>query len=359
MKTHAIIPIFIPHAGCPHDCIFCNQRAITARSAAPAPEETEAVIRRNLRTIRENPNIQTVEIAYYGGSFTGIPLDEQNRYLAIAQDFKMRGEVDRIRLSTRPDYIDEGILKNLRAHSVDLVELGVQSFDPEVLRKSARGYAPDAVRKSAALIRKNGLELGIQLMTGLPGDSYEKCIRSAEETVKLRPSVARIYPTVVVEDTVLCDMYREGRYAPPALEETVRTVKDMVRILTGAGVQVIRIGLKSTDIIKTEGGAAAAGFHPAIRQLVQAELAKDCLEEQLKALLDSDPAYDPSSVNDESQKSENCRRVTFYSHPASFSDMIGHRRSNKKHFEEKYPLLKIRFAVDPSMPGDAFRVELT
>ena len=192
MKTHAIIPIFIPHAGCPHDCVFCNQKAITARTAPPTPAEAEETINRNLATIKENPNITTVEIAFFGGSFTGIPIEEQTEYLRIAKSYKDRGEIHQIHLSTRPDYIDDTILENLKAHSVDVIELGVQSFDPVVLKRSNRGHDRDTVFRSARMIKEWGFTLGIQLMIGLPGDSHFKCIDSVAATVSLSPDIARI-----------------------------------------------------------------------------------------------------------------------------------------------------------------------
>ena len=326
MKTHAIIPVFIPHEGCPHDCIFCNQKAITARTKSPTMQETEELIERNLRTIEANPNIRTKEIAFYGGSFTAIPIERQTAYLEIAERFKKAGRIDKIHMSTRPDYIDEKILDNLKAHGTDIIELGVQSFDPEVLRRSARGHTAEDVYKASDLIKSYGIELGIQLMTGLPSDTYEKCMYSAEQTVKIAPAIARIYPAVVLENTAMCRMYRRGEYVPPDLKQSVMTVKDMYRRLKDAGINVIRIGLKSTDIIKTEDGAVVGGYHPAFRQLVESEIAREDLENQLDG--------------------DTHGRVRFISNPVSFSNMIGNKASNRKYFAGKYPDLDIRFETD-------------
>ena len=341
MKTHAIIPIFIPHAGCPHDCVFCNQKAITARTAPPTPAEAVNTIERNLATIKENPHITTVEIAFFGGSFTGIPMDEQTAYLEIAKSYKDRGLIHQIHLSTRPDYINEEILDNLRLHSVDVIELGVQSFDPEVLRRSNRGHSAEVVHKSAQMIKDRGFTLGIQLMIGLPGDSHEKCMYSVAETLKIGPSIARIYPTVVIKDTALERMCFLGTYDPLKEDDAIYTAKEMYKALTDAGINVIRVGLKSTDIIRSEDGAVGAGsYHPAFRQLVEAEIAKESLEAQL-AQIPMPLTMPPPDIY-----------VTFYSHPESFSNMIGNKRSNKIYFSEKYPHLKIKFAVDPELtPG--------
>jgi len=221
MKKHAIIPIFIPHRGCPNDCVFCNQRKITARTTAPTADEVKNTIDTWLTTLGEVP---TVEIAFYGGSFTGLRLTEQSSYLAIAKEYKERGLIDKIHLSTRPDYIDRDILDNLKAYSVDTIELGVQSFDDEVLRKSNRGHTSASVYEAVSLIKEYGFEFGIQLMIGLPGDSLETCIYSAEETVKLKPSLTRLYPTIVIDDTELLEMYERGEYKPLSREEAVTRI---------------------------------------------------------------------------------------------------------------------------------------
>ena len=276
MKTHAIIPIFVPHEGCRNSCVFCNQRAITAREKAPDREETISIIESHLEQIEKNSEIRCVEIAFYGGSFTGISGRQQEEYLKIARKYKDEGRVQGIHLSTRPDYINEKILDRLEAFGVDMVELGVQSFDEEVLRLSRRGHDTGIVKRSAAMIKERGISLGIQLMVGLPGDSHEKSVKSAREAVLLRPDTARIYPTVVLQDTELCEMYRKRQYRPPSEAEAVRTVKDMLRIFYNAGVLVLRVGLKSTGNITAVGGSVAGGdYHPAFRQMAEAALARE------------------------------------------------------------------------------------
>ncbi len=335
MKTHAIIPIFIPHAGCPHECVFCNQKEITARTRLPSAEDAEQTIRRYLKTIRSNPSICTVEIAFYGGSFTAIPPEQQLSYLKLAERYKKSGEIDRIHLSTRPDYIDERILDRLASCGTDVIELGVQSFDEDVLRRSARGHDAAVVFRSAELIRRYGFELGIQLMTGLPGDSYEKCMNSVEQTIRAEPSIARIYPTVVIRDTALFRMYQQGTYRPPGLVETVETVKDMYRRLTDAGIQVIRIGLKSTELIRAENGAVVGGYHPAIRQLVESRIAREDLERQLNGMTEGS--------------------VVLRANPVSFSNLTGHQKTNRRYFEENYPHLQIRYEPDETLPPSEYR----
>ncbi len=368
MKTHAIIPIFIPHAGCPHDCVFCNQKAITARTAPPTLEATIETIERNLATIKANPSIKTVEIAFFGGSFTGIPLEEQSAYLEIAKSYKDRGLIDMIHMSTRPDYINEKILDNLKKYDTDIIELGVQSFDPDVLRLSARGHSPEVVYESATLIKKYGFTLGIQLMIGLPGDNYDKCMDSVAQTIKIAPEIVRLYPTVVIEDTALYEMAKRGTYAPLTEHEAVMATKDMYRALTSAGINVIRVGLKSTDIINSDSGVIGAGsYHPAFRQLVEGELAKEDMEAALSDILSSLTAADTRSTAatiktdpdmNTADKAVKRATVVFTSAPESFSNMIGNSRANRIYFEQKYPDLLFLFKVDRTMPRSRYKATL-
>ena len=344
MKKHAIIPIFIPHRGCPNDCVFCNQRKITARTDDVTPEDARQIIDTWLTTLRCPDNTQEsrgiVEIAFYGGSFTGLSIVEQSSFLAVALDYKQKGLVDKIHLSTRPDYIDRDILDNLRKYSVDTIELGVQSFDDEVLKKSNRGHTAQDVYHAVKLIKAYGFELGIQLMIGLPGDSLESCIMSARETAGLRPALARLYPTIVLDDTELYNMYRRGEYTPLSREEVVSRSAEMYKLLDDAGITIMRVGLKSTDIIG-EGGAINGGtYHPAFRQLVEGQIAKERIEPLLLEIL-----HDQHHVP-----------VTISSNSRWFSNMIGHKACNKAYFASAYPALRISYKTDDKLPDGQFTV---
>lgn len=351
MKTHAIIPVFIPHKGCPNDCVFCNQKAITARTADVSPEDVKNLIERYLPTL-ENRGLETIEVAFFGGSFTGIPLEEQSAFLAVAKEYKDAGKIHKIHMSTRPDYIDEEILDNLKKYDADIIELGVQSFDPEVLAASNRGHKVDDVYKACELIKSYGFELGIQLMIGLPEDSLEKCIYSANEAVKIGPSIARLYPTIVLNDTELLEMYRRGEYDPLTTDEAVAITKEMYKILDEAGINIIRVGLKSTDLITEGGEIQGHTYHPAFRQLVEGEIAKEQLEEQLRTLLGE--AATPKAK--EMPGTATTCTFAFMSSGTSFSNMIGNSRANKIYFEEKYPDLKIRFKTDHSLEDGKYVV---
>ena len=358
MKTHAIIPVFIPHRGCPNDCVFCNQKAITARTADVSPEDVKNLIETYLPTL-QNRNLETIEIAFFGGSFTGIPIEEQSAFLEVASEYKKKGLIHKIHMSTRPDYINEDILDNLKKYDADVIELGVQSFDPEVLAASNRGHTAEDVEKACRLIKNYGFELGIQLMIGLPQDSPAKCIYSAREAVRMGPSIARLYPTIVLNDTELYHMYRSGKYRPLTSDDAVEITKEMYKILDDAGINIIRVGLKSTDLI-TEGGEIQGNtFHPAFRQLVEGQIAREQLETQLTELLETagEILADGSSSQTADEKTALCTdRFTFCSSSNSFSNMIGNARRNKLYFAEKYPELKIRYKVDTDLEDGCYTV---
>lgn len=362
MKNHAIIPVFLPHEGCPHDCIFCNQRAITARQQSPSPEQVRATIEQYLPTIAAaGVAAANTEIAFFGGSFTGLPMEAQREYLTVAREYKGAGRVGKIRLSTRPDYIDAAILGQLQEYNVDIIELGVQSFDDEVLALSRRGHDSAVVYESCAQIRKAGFTLGIQLMIGLPGDSYEKSLFSAREAAGLRPAMARLYPTVVLPDTGLHRLYAEGRYRPLSTEEAVRTAKDMYLVLQEAGVFILRVGLKSTDLIGGAGSLAEAGYHPTFRQLVEGAIAREQMEAALAALLTA-PAIPPSAPADPAPATAphapTTKAVTFLSNGFSFSNMTGHQNSNRLYFAEKYPHIRFSYRRDDSLPNYHYAARL-
>ena len=340
MKTHAIIPIFLPHSGCPHDCIFCNQKKITAKLLPMDQAAARAIVEKSLPTIMGR-GIEMVEIAFFGGSFTGMPVAEQIPYLAMAKAYKDQGLVHKIRLSTRPDYISPEILDLLKSYAVDIIELGVQSFDDEVLRLSNRGHDSASVYRSSALIKDFGFELGLQLMIGLPGDTYEKALASAQKAVDIGPAIARLYPTIIIRDTGLEALYQSGAYLPLSLDEAVRTAKAMFLILEAAGIKVIRIGLKSSDNIADGKAILGDTFHPAFRQLVDSEVAKESMENQLIALLATSPLSDHAAV-------------TFCSCKASFSNLIGHQKSNKDYFTKAYPQIVFSYRIDNSLPDHVY-----
>jgi len=342
VKKHAIIPIFIPHLGCPNDCIFCNQKKITAKLKPVTGSDVEKTIETWLSTL-ETMDLDTIEVAFFGGSFTGLPIEDQSAYLAIAKRYKDSGRIDKIHMSTRPDYIDRVILDNLKRYDVDTIELGVQSFDDRVLKLSNRGHDSSIVYESSRLIKEYGFELGIQLMIGLPGDSLETCLMSAKETVKIAPSIARLYPTIVIDDTELCEQYKRGEYKPLPQDEAVFRTAEMYKILDDAGINIIRVGLKSSDIIHDGGEINGGTFHPAFRQLVEGSIARERLQEKLARMgfVGKSGSAEKTGVRR--------TKIDFCSCPDDFSNMIGNSSVNKKFVAREYPQLNIMYKTDSNL----------
>lgn len=274
---HHIIPIFVPHVGCPHDCVFCNQKKITGRSTDITSEEVDNTIKSYLETIPDSN--EKLEVAFYGGSFTAIEKDIQRELLSVANSYKQRGLIDRIRLSTRPDCIDMDILDLLKANGVDIIELGVQSLNQEVLDKSNRGHSKEDVYKAVDLINDYNFTLGLQMMLGLPADTKEKSISTAKEIINLKPDFSRIYPTLVVKETYLEKLYIEDKYEPLSVEQAVDISSIILMMFELSDINVIRIGLQPTENISAESGEVVSGpFHPSIRQLVESDIYKTILK---------------------------------------------------------------------------------
>ncbi|MDR0879852.1 MAG: radical SAM protein [Clostridioides sp.] len=310
-----IIPIFVPHQGCPHDCIFCNQKKITGVSTDVTEETVESVINECLEYIDRDASI---EIAFFGGSFTAIDIDIQRKLLSVAKKYIDSGDVDYIRLSTRPDCIDEEILAMLKEYGVRIIELGVQSLDEKVLVDSVRGHGVDVVYKSAEMIRNAGFELGLQMMVGLPSDTEEKCIATAKAFIGMKPSCVRIYPTLVVEDTGLEKELNEGSYTPFSLEESRNIVKKLLVLYKLNEINVIRVGLQATDDIQIGEGVVDGPYHPAFRELVESDMIRDYLEyfymERHKIEVKIEVGVNRKNV----------------------SKIIGNRKANVKYFADKY-----------------------
>ena len=280
MMKHYNIPVFVPHKGCPNDCVFCNQKKITGICEAETLGRAEEIIEEHLSTM-ERPYF--AEIAFFGGSFTGIDLSLQKQYLKIAKRYVDMGKVDGIRLSTRPDYISEEILDMLKGYGVTAVELGAQSMDDTVLKKNRRGHTADDTKKAIALLKEYGFETGLQMMTGMYGSDTETDIFTGMEIAKLMPDTVRIYPTVVLSETELENLYKDGKYIPPSLEVSVDVCAALYRIFDEKKIKIIRMGLQSTDTICEKGSIVAGAYHSAFGELVKSRLLRDEMEEKVKA----------------------------------------------------------------------------
>lgn len=264
----SIIPVFVPHLGCPNDCVFCNQRRISGSTMPATPDDVEKAISNAAALPRTGVKRQ---LAFYGGSFTAIPAAEQTALLAAAKAHLDTGEIDAIRLSTRPDAIDEAILKRLKYYGVETIELGAQSMCDEVLSLSGRGHTAADVEAASKMIKAAGFRLILQMMTGLPGDTKERSIETAKKIIALAPDGVRVYPTVIVRDTALFDLWQAGRYKEHSVEEAVDWCAALVPLFEAAGIPIIRLGLNPTE--ELSGGAAAGGaYHPALGELVKSRL---------------------------------------------------------------------------------------
>lgn len=265
MPKKSIIPVFVPHLGCAHDCVFCNQRRISGQTEPMSARGADEAIRRSLDKIGYGAEI---EVAFYGGSFTAIPPEEQEALLGVAANFISAGRVSSLRLSTRPDCIDADTLDRLKRYGVGTIELGSQSMCDDVLKKSGRGHTAEDTKKAAALIKERGFSLVLQMMTGLPGDTREKALFTAREIASLEPSGVRIYPTVIVRDTALYELWKSGKYKEHTVEEAVEWCADIVPVFEDAGIPVIRLGLNPTEAL-SGGDAAGGAYHPALGELVR------------------------------------------------------------------------------------------
>ena len=258
----ANIPVFVAHKGCPNDCVFCNQRRITGTDGTMTAEKCESIIREWLTFISGE-----AEIAFFGGSFTGIPRDEQNALLSVAASFVDGEKITGIRLSTRPDYIDEDIVNNLLKYKVTAVELGAQSTDGEVLALSHRGHTKEDIIRASGIIKSSGIKLGLQMMTHLPGSDDEKDMETCRDFIRMGPAEVRIYPTVVLRDTALYDMYKAGEYTPQTVDEASELAARLTEEFEGAGINVIRTGLQMSESL--EKGYAAGPYHPAFGEMAK------------------------------------------------------------------------------------------
>jgi histone acetyltransferase (RNA polymerase elongator complex component) len=329
-KTHYIIPFFIPNIGCPHDCVFCSQSRITGKESPVSPEEILPTIREYRTTFPQG--VSGVEAAFFGGSFTGIPAPLQAAYLEKAFYAKKTGFIERIRLSTRPDYIDEEVLVRLKDYGVDTIELGVQSMSGEVLKKSARGHTPEDVVRASNMIRAFGFSLGLQMMIGLPGSNRDTEVETAVRICALKPDFVRIYPSLVIKGTALETMYKKGLYRPLTLEEAVDTCAVLTEMFIRQNIDIIRIGLQPTDIINEGGEVAAGPFHPSFRQLVDSRIMLKTLKKVL-AQRGIDPKFGLAiSVN-----------------PKSLSTLQGIRKENITALSKEYPGLEVKISQDKNL----------
>ncbi len=310
---HYNIPVFIPELACPNRCIYCNQRHISGQLQAVKPEEIEQIIEQHLSTfIRPS----CVELAFFGGSFTGIDEKDMITYLKIVQPYIEKGEIKSIRISTRPDYINEKILDILKQYNVRDIELGAQSLNEEVLAFAKRGHTVKDVENASRLIKDYGFSLGLQMMIGLPLDSVERSKATAKKILELGAESTRIYPTLVINNTDLADLYQAGQYKALSLEEAVEWTAEIYKIFSQTDITILRVGLHPSEALIKGEQLLAGPFHVSFKELVLTKLWQEKLEK-----IPADTKI--ISVN-----------------PREINYAIGYNGVNRKILQEKSPFLK-------------------
>lgn len=266
MLPPLVIPFFIPHHGCPQRCTFCKQTAITGRTEGSIPGSAEIAGTIESYLVSKSAGRGETQVAFFGGSFSGLPDDLQEKLLGAVAPFLADGRVAGIRISTRPDYLDQVRIDFLKARGVILVELGVQSLDDEVLARCGRGHTGADSIRAISLLQEAGLRVGVQLMVGLPGEKTGRLLAGAKILAGMKPELARLYPALVLKGSRLAGDFLVGRYQPLGLTRAVALCASLREILTEQGVRVVRIGLQETDGLAGE--VLAGPHHPAFGELV-------------------------------------------------------------------------------------------
>ena len=315
-----VIPVFVPHLGCPNDCIFCNQKSISGQKKNITKEDAKKIIDEFIEGIKDKQGEK--EIAFFGGSFTAIEESKQEELLNLAYEYIKAGRVNSIRISTRPDYIDKTILKRLKKYKVKTIELGVQSANNYILERAGRGHTYEDVQKASKLIRRYGFKLGHQMMVGLPESTITDEINTAKALIKLKPKMVRIYPVLVIKGTKLEKEYQEGTYKPLTVVQAVETCKELVRMFDNKNIDIIRIGLQNTDEISDpenkESEVVAGPFHPAFRQLVESAMWYDAIVNKIKKL------------------NAKVKEVEVTVNPIDVNNVIGHKKENVQKLKDTY-----------------------
>ena len=339
MKKKYIIPVFVPHLGCPNDCTFCNQKKISGQLKQLSEED----VRKTIEYYLENFGYNTVykEIAFFGGSFTGIEEETQEMLLSIAYEYVKSKKVDGIRISTRPDYIDKKILKRLKKYKVKTIELGVQSTNDYILKMCKRGHTYSDVVKASKLIRRYGFNLGHQMMIGLPESTENDDIKTAKDLIKLKPKMVRIYPVLVIRGTELEREYNNGNYEPLTVGQAVDRCKEIYNMFTKKHITVIRIGLQNTDTISSpdnDSSEVVAGpYHETFRQLVDSSICYDKIVEKIQKI------------------GTRTKEIEIKVNPQNVSNVVGYKKENIDKLKEIYDL-DVSIIQEDKLPLDKIEV---
>jgi radical SAM enzyme (TIGR01210 family) len=341
VKKEYIIPIFVPHLGCPNSCTFCNQKTISGQAKQVTAKEVKETIEYYLSNFKDDNKY--VEVAFFGGSFTGIEEEVQEELLQAAFDFIKQKKVNSIRISTRPDYIDKKILKRLKKYKVKTIELGVQSTNDYILARCQRGHTFEDVKKASKLIRRKHFILGHQMMVGLPESTKLDEINTTKSLIKLKPKIVRIYPVLVIKGTKLEEEYRNNEYIPLTVNQAVERCKEIVTLFNKKNIRVIRIGLQNTNTIDepghNESEVVAGPYHPAFRQLVESSMWYDSVVEEIK------------------QFNTKVKLVQVRANPVNINNIIGHKKENIEKLNQIYDV-EVKVVADEKIKPGHFKVEI-
>ncbi len=325
-----VIPIFIPHSGCPHQCAFCNQSIITnQKSNLPDKYQIDDIITQYLQY---KGNRKSVELAFFGGNFLGLPHKTIIKFLETVNPYITENKIHGIRFSTRPDTIHPHTLDLLKSYKISAIELGVQSMNDKILLKSKRDHTAGDTIKTIGLLKEYSFKIGVQIMVGLPDDSESSLLASTHKLAKLAPDFARIYPLMVLKGSPMEQWYKKGVYKPLLLEESVKLVKKMYQIFQAAHIDVIRMGLQASDMMEDQSMVLAGPWHPAFGHLVFSQIFHDMICSQIK----------------QSPELLKAKNLILNVHPKSESRLRGDKNSNLKKLKSRYP--GIDFLVDSGNP---------
>ena len=333
-----VIPVFIPHSGCPHQCAFCNQTIITSqKSRLPDKTGIHQIVTQYLQYKGDRDQ---VELAFFGGNFLGLEHENIIQLLDLVQPYIHTEKINSIRFSTRPDTITRQTLDLVRPYNISSIELGVQSMNDDVLLKSKRGHTGMDTIKAIHLLKEYPFKIGVQVMVGLPGDHEDSLFKSTEKVAKLAPDFARIYPLMVLRGSLMERWYTKGRYHPLSLEESIRLVKRMVQIFKAANVDIIRMGLQASDMMEDESMVLAGPWHPAFGHLVLSGLFYDSVCNKIDHL--------PGLLESE--------KLVLTVHPKSESRLRGDKNTNLKKLNLRYPQLDFSIGLDAAMSVDQLEI---
>ena len=341
MSEQYIIPIFVPHLGCPNDCTFCNQKSISGQTKQVTAKDVKQTIEEYLKSFKDEKLHK--EVAFFGGSFTGIEKDKQEELLEAAYEFVKNKQIQSIRISTRPDYIDKEKLHLLKKYGVKTIELGVQSTNDYILKKCRRGHTFEDVKKASKLIRRYGFVLGHQMMIGLPESTKIDELNTAKDLAKLKPKIVRLYPVLVIKGTELEKEYQNEEYEPIPLLQAVERCKELYYFFTNKKIAVIRMGLQNTDIISDPKNAksevVAGPYHEAFGQLVEDSIWYDAILEKIKKF------------------NVKVKAIEIKVNPENINNVVGHKKENIEKLKDLYDV-DVKTTQDKEIKPGKFEINI-